>query len=53
MYELERATKDFSDARHLHMRQDLAVPLLEQFHQWLAAQRPEVLPTSPMAEALG
>src|SRR5260370_25587688 len=35
------------------MRQDLAVPILEQFREWLAAQRPEVLPKSPMAEALG
>lgn len=53
LYELERAAKDFSDAQRLQMRQDLAVPILGQFHQWLEAQRPEVLPKSPMAEALG
>ena len=41
--------KDFSDAQRLQMRQDLAVPILEQFHAWLEAQRPEVLPKSPMA----
>ena len=35
------------------MRQDLAVPVLGQFHKWLEAQRPEVLPKSPMAEAIG
>src|SRR5712692_352224 len=35
------------------MRQDLSVPILETFHQWLEAQRREVLPKSPMAEALG
>ena len=29
------------------------MPLLDQFHQWLLAQRPEVLPTSPLASALG
>ena len=29
------------------------MPILGQFHQWLQAQRPEVLPKSPMAEALG
>src|SRR6516165_9858098 len=34
------------------MRQDLAVPILGQFHQWLLAQRPEVLPKSPMGEAI-
>jgi transposase len=53
LYELERAAKDFSDEQRLQMRQDLAVPILGQFRKWLEAQRPEVLPKSPMAEALG
>ena len=35
------------------MRQDLAVPILGQFHAWLTAQRPQVLPKSPMGEAIG
>jgi transposase len=29
------------------------VPILNQFHQWLQAQRPQVPPKSPMAAALG
>jgi transposase len=53
LYELERQAKDFSDAQRLQMRQDLSVPILGQFLQWLEAQRLEVLPKSPMAEALG
>jgi transposase len=53
LYELERGAKGFSDAQRLQMRQDLSVPILGQFHQWLAAQRPQVLPKSPLAEALG
>jgi hypothetical protein len=53
LYELERVAKDFRDTQRLQMRQDLAVPILGQFHRWLEAQRPEVLPKSPMAEALG
>jgi transposase len=53
LYELERGANDFSDAQRLHMRQDLAVPILGQLHAWLTAQRPEVLPKSPMAEAIG
>src|SRR5262245_3497957 len=53
LYELERQAKDFSDTQRLQMRQDLAVPILEQFRQWLVAQRPEVLPKSPMGEAIG
>ena len=53
LYELERAAKDFSDAQRLQMRQDLSVPILGQFRAWLDAQRPQVLPKSPMAEAIG
>jgi transposase len=53
LYELERAAKGFSDAQRLQMRQGLALPILGQFHQWLEAQRPEVLPKSPMGEAIG
>jgi transposase len=53
LYELERAAKDFSDTQRLQMRQDLSLPILGQFNQWLQAQRPQVLPKSPMAEALG
>jgi transposase len=53
LYELERGAKDFSDAQRLQMRQDLSVPILGQFHTWLTAQRPEVLPKSPMGEAIG
>src|SRR5262249_15976275 len=53
LHELERAAKDFSDAQRLQLRQELAVPILEQFHTWLEAQRPEVLPKSPMGEAIG
>jgi transposase len=53
LYELERQAKDFSDAQRLQMRQDLSLPILNQFHTWLDAQRQVVLPKSPMAEALG
>jgi transposase len=52
LYELERQAKDFSDAQRLQMRQELSLPILEQFHQWLLAQRPEVLPKSPTGEAV-
>jgi transposase len=52
LYELERQAKDFSDAQRLQMRQELSLPILEQFYQWLLAQRPEVLPKSPMGEAI-
>jgi len=38
--------------QRLRMRQDLSLPIWEQFHQWLLAQRPDVLPKSSMAEAI-
>jgi transposase len=55
LYVLEERARqlNFTDAQRLQMRQDLAVPILETFHQWLEAQRPEVLPKSPLGEALG
>jgi transposase len=53
LYELERQAKDFSDAQRLQMRQELAVPILNKFKEWQEKQRQEVLPKSPMAEALG
>jgi transposase len=52
LYELERQAKDFSDVQRLQMRQELSLPILEQFHQWLVTQRLEVLPKSPMGEAI-
>jgi transposase len=52
LYELERQAKDFSYVQRLQMRQELSLPILEQFHQWLVTQRPEVLPKSPMGEAI-
>jgi transposase len=53
LYELERAAKDFTEGQRLQMRQELAVPILNQFHEWLLAEHAQVLPKSPMREALG
>src|SRR5262249_44143975 len=53
LYEGERQARDFSDDQRLQMCQDQAVLILGQFHTWLVAQRPEVLPKSPMGEAIG
>ena len=55
LYELERAAKanNFDDDQRLRMRQDLAVPILDKLTAWLDEQRDQVLPKSPMAEAIG
>jgi transposase len=53
LYELERQARDFSNTQRLQMRKDLSLPILGQFREWLEAQRQEVLPKSPMGEAIG
>jgi transposase len=54
LYELERSAQrnDFSEAQRLQMRQELSLPILTQLQQWLQSQRAEVLPKSPLGEAL-
>jgi hypothetical protein len=55
LYELERRAQahHLDDAQRQQLRQDLAVPILETFHTWLQDQRVDVLPKSPMGEAIG
>jgi transposase len=55
LYEIERRAHslDFDDDQRRQLRQDLAVPILNQFRAWLDEQRVQVLPKSPMAEAIG
>lgn len=55
LYEIERRAKELpADAEMLlRMRQDLAKPILNQFEQWLKDQKDQVLPKSPMYEAIG
>jgi hypothetical protein len=52
LYALERSAAEFTEAGRLRVRQELAVPILAQFHTWLEAQRAAVLPKSPFGEAL-
>jgi transposase len=65
LYAIERAIKaeiaklppDASEparaAIRLRVRQERAVPVLESFKTWLDAQKPDVLPKSPMGAAIG
>jgi transposase len=55
LYFLERGARDaqLDDAGRWQMRQDFSVPILKTFQAWLEEQRPQVLPKSPMAEAIG
>ena len=55
LYELERGAtaNNFDDDQRLRMRQDLSLVILDKFKTWLDEQRDQVLPKSPMAEAIG
>jgi transposase len=55
LYDLERAATEnnFDDEQKLRMRQELALPILDQFKAWIEKQRDQALPKSPMAEAVG
>ena len=37
----------------MRVRQEKAVPVWEAFWEWLAAERPNVLPKSPLGGAFG
>jgi transposase len=52
LYEIERQAKDVSEAVRLQMRQDLAVPILNELHAWLLTQQQRALPKSTFGEAV-
>jgi transposase len=60
LYDVEREAKEkhaaegyeaFVAARHA-LRQERARPIFQQFHDWLVAEAPKVLPKSPIGEAI-
>jgi transposase len=53
LFELERRAKELSDEQRRQLRQELALPILKCFKAWLDEQRGQLLPKSPMAEAIG
>ena len=48
-----RPTNPARAAIRLRIRQEQAVPVLERFGKWLEAQKPDVLPKSPLGTAIG
>jgi hypothetical protein len=53
LYDVEDEAKSLSSAERLRLRREKSVPVLEWFRQWLLAQKPQVLPKSPIAAAIG
>ena len=52
IYELERQLKDLSVEEKQKLRQEVAVPKLEELHKWMIEQYPSVTPKSPIGKAL-
>ena len=54
LYELEASARrvQLDEEGLRQMRQEIAVPILAQFHEWLQRQRADVLPKSPLGEAI-
>ena len=51
--EREAKTKELDDAQRLTLRQEQSRPILETIKEWLDKEVGQVLPKSPMAEAIG
>lgn len=52
LFLLERDFKEMSNKKRYTKRQELSRPLVDQFYEWLAFQRPRVLPKSAFGEAI-
>jgi len=52
LYQIERESKELSDALRLAVRQERSVPILEKIKTWLDREQEVVLPRSPMATAI-
>jgi transposase len=52
LYRLERQWKPVSDEERYALRQEHAVPILEEFHAWLEEIEARVLPKSKIGEAV-
>jgi transposase len=53
LYAVEESVKDKSPPERLSARQSQSAPILEQIRVWLIAQQTQVLPRSPIAQAIG
>lgn len=52
LYQVEKDAKGLSAPDRKTFRQERATPILEEIHVWLIAQSVQVLPKSPIAEAI-
>ena len=52
LYQIERESKELSDALRIAVRQERSVPILAKIKTWLDTEQEIVLPRSPMATAI-
>ena len=53
LYAVEKEAADRDGPSRLLLRQSRSTPILEQIRLWLIEQQPQVLPRSPIAQAIG
>jgi transposase len=53
LYAVEKEAHDTGPPQRLHLRQSQSAPILEQVRLWLIEQQTQVLPRSPIAQAIG
>lgn len=53
LYQVEEKAAERDDAGRKAVREQQARPVLDEFETWLKGAHPEVLPKSPMGEAIG
>ena len=53
LYAVEKEAADRDAPTRLVLRQSQSTPILEQIRLWLIEQQPQVLPRSPIAQAIG
>lgn len=53
LYQVEHEAKELDDAARRALRQERSVPILEEFRAYLEEQSQEVLPKSPLGQAIG
>ena len=51
LYQIEDAARELSAEQRCALRTAHAAPILEEFHSWLDAEQPHVLPKSPIGDA--
>jgi transposase len=52
LYDVEDEAASLSSEQRLRLRQEKSVAILSEFHRWLGEQQPQILPQSPLGEAI-